>query len=379
MARRSAGRFEVRVSRSLRIAYLLHSLRSDWNNGNAHFLRGLLREVTRLGHEVIVLEEPGSWSEANLLGEERGLAAMEAFERTFPELRVVERPGGGLAELELALETMDVVIVHEWNEPEVIAGVLAVRDRVGFKAIFHDTHHRASSTPEQIERMQVARFDGVIAFGESLQTIYRKRFGGERVWVLHEAADTSVFFPRVAEAQQDVVWIGNWGDDERAAEIREYLLGPASRMREQRFGVWGVRYPEEAIVALREAGVTYHGYLPNLSAPAVYAASRLTVHIPRQQYAAAMGGIPTIRVFEALASGSPLVSAPWEDTEELFRPGDLKFVTNEDQMESAMRELLNDEAAAAAQAARGLETVLARHTCRHRAGELTAICEEVLG
>lgn len=370
---------EVCVLRKLRIAYLLHSLRSDWNNGNAHFLRGLMREMVRLGHEVLVLEEPRGWSKTNLLQEERGERALAEFARAYPELDIVERPGGGASELELALEAMDVVIVHEWNTPEVIAEVLAVRDRAGFKVLFHDTHHRASSSPAQMAQMQVARFDGVIAFGASLRTIYREQFRVERVWVLHEAADTSVFFPRGAELRQDVAWVGNWGDDERAAEIREFLLGPASRMPERRFAIWGVRYPAEALAALDEAGAVYDGYLPNLEAPAVYAASALTVHIPRQQYAATMRGIPTIRVFEVLASGVPLVSAPWEDTEELFRPRDLRFVTSGDQMEHILRELLDDPEAAEEQAARGLETVLARHTCRHRALELTAICEEVLG
>ena len=173
--------------------------------------------------------------------------------------------------------------------------------------------------------------------------------------------------------------MGNWGDDERSAEIREFLLGPADRMRERRFAIWGVRYPADALLALREAGVTYGGYLPNLAAPAVYAASGLTVHVPRQQYTAAMRGIPTIRVFEALASGTTLIWAPWADSEALFRPGDLRFVTTGAQMEDAMRELLDDSKEARAQAERGLETVLARHTCRHRAAELTAICEEVVG
>ena len=370
---------EVCVSRKLRLAYVLHSLRSDWNNGNAHFLRGLLREMTRLGHDVIALEEPAGWSETNLLLEERGAASLASFENTFPELHVAERPGGGAAELELALEGIDIVIVHEWNTPEVIAEILAVRDRLGFKALFHDTHHRASSSPAQIAQMQVERFDGVIAFGGSLRDIYRDRFGVAQVAVLHEAADTSIFFPRNAEPQQDVCWIGNWGDDERAAEIREFLLAPASRMPERRFAIWGVRYPSDALEALRTAGVTYRGYLPNLDAPSVYAASRLTVHIPRQQYAAAMRGIPTIRVFEALASGIPLLSAPWDDTEELFRPDDLRFVQTGKAMEDSMRELLQEPARAEAQAARGLATVLARHTCSHRAAELTDICEEVLG
>jgi spore maturation protein CgeB len=92
-----------------------------------------------------------------------------------------------------------------------------------------------------------------------------------------------------------------------------------------------------------------------------------------------MMGIPTIRVFEALACGIPLISAPWRDVEGLFREGDMVFAANGEEMHRAMMRLLEWPEEAEAQAARGRETVLARHTCAHRAEELTAICEEVLG
>jgi spore maturation protein CgeB len=257
--------------------------------------------------------------------------------------------------------------------------LLELRQGARFKLLLHDTHHRASSSPEQIRIFGTDRFDGVIAFGDALRIIYRERFGLERVWTLHEAADTTVFKPLAGGGKkQDVVWIGNWGDDERSSEIRDFLLTPAARMNDRKFVIYGVRYPLEAIRALEEAGVEYAGYLPNLQAPQTYAESRLTVHIPRQQYTRAMDGIPTIRVFEALACGIPLVSAPWNDSEHLFGDGDFVFARNVDEMQSHMEHLLEDPAAAEAQARRGMETVLARHTCRHRAEELTAICEEVL-
>jgi spore maturation protein CgeB len=253
-----------------------------------------------------------------------------------------------------------------------------VRDEIGFRLLFHDTHHRATSSPEQIRRLGVDRCDGIIAFGDALTSIYKERFGIERVWTLHEAADTSVFHPLPKDRVSDVVWIGNWGDDERSAEISEFFLKPAASLRDYRFAIYGVRYPSEGLTALHDAGVKYHGYLPNLDAPEAYAAAQLTVHIPRQQYVQAMSGIPTIRVFEALACGIPLISAPWQDTEELFRKDDFLFVRTHQEMTEAMRHLLEDRVAAKAQAQRGLETVLARHTCKHRAEQLAAICKEVL-
>jgi spore maturation protein CgeB len=364
--------------REFRIAMVTHSLRSDWNNGNAHFLRGLARAMGAMGHAVTCLEPENEWSVANLREEgEIGRSSIHEFARTYADLDVGTY--GSELEMEAALRDIEVAIVHEWHTPAMIETVLAMRDRFGFKALFHDTHHRASSSPEQMRLLQIERFDGVLAFGEALRTIYRDRFGIERVWTLHEAADTTVFSPRESEKKNDVVWVGNWGDGERSEEIGTYLLEPAERLAEKRFVIYGVRYPQDGLDALRAAGVAYGGYLPNLCAPEVYAASRLTVHVPRQQYNGAMTGIPTIRVFEAMASGIPLISAPWRDVEGLFREEDFTMVESGEAMTAAMRRLLADPVEARQQAERGLETVLARHTCGHRAAELTSILEEVAG
>ena len=370
------------MSRRLRIAYFAHSLRSDWNNGNAHFLRGLLREMGELGHDVVAFEPECGWSIENLLQERCGKASLAQFESVYPDLQIRTYPAdaGGKAETwRRQLKDVDVVFVHEWNPPTLAAALLKLRDELRFRMFFHDTHHRASSSPEQISLFGIARFDGIVVFGEVLRKIYHDRFGVTRVWTLHEAADTSVFQPHRSEIKQhDVVWIGNWGDDERSQEIRKFLLRPAERMLERRFTIYGVRYPKEACLALRAAGVHYGGYLPNLQAPCKYAESNITIHVPRQQYAQLMPGIPTIRVFEALACGIPLVSAPWLDVEELFRAGDYITVNSCGEMAEAVTHLLESPDDAAELAARGLETVLQRHTCANRASQLSEICQEVL-
>jgi spore maturation protein CgeB len=369
----------VTASRSFRIAYFAHSIRSDWNNGNAHYLRGLLRNLEKMGHQVTIFEPQNGWSLTNLENEPGGPRSLRQFARTYPSLHLVtyNLTGGSVLQPD-SLRDIDIVFVHEWNPPELGHRLLALRESLGFRLLFHDTHHRASSSPEAIRLLGIDRFDGVIAFGEALRRIYRDRFHLSRVWTLHEAADVDVFHPRAAtEKTDDLVWIGNWGDDERSAEIREFLLQPAAHLRQHSFSIYGVRYPEEGLQELRQAGVTYRGYLPNLDAPSVYSAARLTVHIPRQQYSTAMAGIPTIRVFEALACGIPLLSAPWSDSERLFREGDFCTVRSAAEMQTAISNLLTDCKAAKAQAQRGLETVRSRHTCRHRAEQLIAICEEL--
>ncbi len=397
----------------MKIAFFLHTLRSDWNNGNAHFLRGLVRELGALGHAVTVFEPVMSWSVKNLLQEERGQASLDQFAAVYPDidLQIYDPADPALEdEFRRALHGMDAVIVHEWNERALIDLVLGLRADSGYRALFHDTHHRASSSPESIHALRVDEFDGVLAFGDALTAIYKERFGIQQCWTLHEAADTTVFYPRspadmgapsssrtsrlrwdeaapatsaASGSENDLVWVGNWGDGERSAELREFLIEPAARLRRSlgadafRTTIYGVRYPQGGLDALREAGIRYGGYLPNLSAPEVYARSRVTMHVPRQQYAGAMKGIPTIRVFEALASGIPLLSAPWEDSEELFREGDFTFVASGQEAEEEIALLLDEPDYAQAQVEQGLTTVLARHTCAHRAAQLTRILEEL--
>ena len=76
----------------------------------------------------------------------------------------------------------------------------------------------------------------------------------------------------------------------------------------------GVRYPADARAsACGCAGISYGGWIANADVPQAFARHRVTVHVPRRPYVAALPGIPTIRMFEALACGIPLVSAPWDD------------------------------------------------------------------
>ncbi len=368
---------------SRRIVYLTHSIRSDWNNGNAHFLRGLLRGLHALRHTVTSFEHVASWSYTNLLLEgERGHRSLAQFSATYAELDTRVYRDLDDECLSQALREAEIVIVHEWTERATIDRVFSLREQCGFRALFHDTHHRASSSPEQLARFRLAEFDGVLVFGEVLRRVYRERWGAERVWTLHEAADTAVFHPHTeVTPERDLVWIGNWGDGERTEELRSFLLEPARTLRAERAGsnlVFGVRYPPEGLAALAGAGISYGGYLANLDAPVAFAAARCTVHVPRRQYVRELPGIPTIRVFEALACGIPLVSAPWSDAEQFFCPQDFLWACNSDQMIDGLRELLQDDAARAQRAAHGLATVRARHTTMHRAEQLSAIFDEVL-
>jgi spore maturation protein CgeB len=353
----------------VRFVWFTHSLRSCWNHGNAHFLRGVLRELEARGHSTLACEPKGGWSLSNLL-RDHGEAGLDSFHRAFP--RLAWRSHAGLDDIAPLVDDAEVVVVHEWNEPWLVAALGAMRRRgARFTLLFHDTHHRAVSDPQAIRAFDLDGYDGVLAFGESLTQVYRSWGWGGRVWTWHEAADTTLFRPPGTEGRREgLVWIGNWGDGERGEELETFLLRPAAAAGLP-LDIHGVRYPEEALRTLRAHGARYHGWLPNTEAPAAFARHLVTVHVPRRHYARMLPGIPTIRVFEALACGIPLASAPWSDSEGLFTPGEDFLVARDGaEMTRHLHALKEDSALRDHLAAHGLATIRARHSCAHRAEQL---------
>ncbi|KFE60612.1 CgeB family protein [Hyalangium minutum] len=362
----------------MRVLFFCHSLLSDWNHGHAHFLRGIVTELSERGHDVHVYEPYEAWSLRNLLAEPRGPEALEAVKELYPRV-TPHRYTLDTLDLESAVDGADLVIVHEWSTPELVQRLGELRAGGGrFRLLFHDTHHRSVTAPQELARYELKHYDGVLAFGEVIRQLYVARGWSHRAWTWHEAADTRAFRPLTfVVPQEDLVWSGNWGDEERTADLHEFLLGPVKALG-LKARVHGVRYPDSARKALKDAGITYAGWLPNHEAPLAFARARVTVHVPRRPYVEALPGIPTIRVFEALACGIPLVSAPWWDAEGLFKPGrDFLVARTGEEMQRTLRMLLADEPLRRELATQGRRRVLARHTCTHRVDELLIICREL--
>jgi spore maturation protein CgeB len=360
----------------MRILMFYHSLLSDWNHGNAHFLRGIASELISRGHDVEIFEPQNSWSLENLISE-NGEQPIRDFHNAYPQLQST-RYNLAKLNLENVLDRADLVVVHEWNSHELVQRIGEQRARnSNFTLLFHDTHHRMLTSPESMAAYDLSNYDGVLAYGKVLQEMYETR-GVQRAWTWHEAADTRVFHPIENEKKSgDLVWIGNWGDDERTAELHEFLIEPARELN-LKTRIYGVRYPCEAKRTLRDAKIDYAGWLPNFKAPKIFAQFKFTVHVPRRPYVHALRGIPTIRPFEALACGIPLISAPWDDCEKLFRANcDYLIAKNGAEMKRQMRAVLNEPDLARELARNGLETIQKRHTCKHRVDELIAIYHEL--
>jgi spore maturation protein CgeB len=360
----------------MNVLLFYHSLLSDWNHGNAHFLRGVATELIERGNTVKIYEPQNGWSLSNLVND-YGEKAIEEFYQYYPLLSSNTYDPENL-DLDRMLSDADLVIVHEWNDHALVKAFGEKRKKYPFKLLFHDTHHRAVSDSKSMSAYDLTNYDGVLAYGNVIRDIYLKKKWARKAWTWHEAADTRIFKPLESDATEgDLVWIGNWGDDERTKELMEFLIEPVKELG-LKAKIYGVRYPPEAKRALQDAGIEYGGWLPNFKAPEVFARYRFTAHVPRRPYVEALPGIPTIRPFEALACAIPLLSSPWQDAEHLFNPGkDFLFAANKKEIKQLMKRILSDDELVQEITGNGLKTILARHTCAHRVDELYNICEEI--
>jgi spore maturation protein CgeB len=361
----------------MRIALFCHSIVSDWNHGNAHFLRGISRELIGRGHDLRIFEPRDGWSRTNLVAE-HGTQPVAEFKRVFPELTSTLYDLETL-DFDAALDGVDLVLVHEWNDPRLVRRVGLRRAHTrSFRLLFHDTHHRSVTASSEMARYDLRHYDGVLAYGAVIRDIYLEQGRAQRAWTWHEAADVRLFRPLLGrERSGDVVWIGNWGDGERTADMAEYLLHPA-RTLPLTGSLFGVRYPLVAQRAIAEAGLPYRGWVANHRVPELFARHAVTIHIPRRPYVDALPGIPTIRPFEALACGIPLVCSRWDDTEHLFTPGeDFLVARNGHEMRTLLERVLRDHELARHLAQHGRRTILERHTCAHRVDELLEIAAAI--
>ena len=128
---------------------------------------------------------------------------------------------------------------------------------------------------ERWPRYDLRHYDGVLAFGAVIRDLYLERGWAQRAWTWHEAADTRVFRPLPAcRASGDLVWIGNWGDDERTAELHEFLLEPVARARAAGARPRRALSRRRAARARRRRHRATRGWLPNYRVPAVFARHR---------------------------------------------------------------------------------------------------------
>ena len=163
----------------MKVVMFTHSVVSCWNHGNAHFQRGILRALAARGHQAVALEPVGGWSRSNL-AEAIGEDPAPGFARRFPDIDRIDYRG--FEEIEAALDGAGLVLVHEWTAPALVRRLGRMRARgAPFVLLFHDTHHRAVSAPEEMAALDLDGSEGkeIVLIDTGVQQLRMMRREGE--------------------------------------------------------------------------------------------------------------------------------------------------------------------------------------------------------
>ncbi|MGE7136630.1 CgeB family protein [Luteibacter sp. NPDC031894] len=345
------------------IVFIGLSITSSWGNGHATTYRGLLRELARQGHRVTFLERDVPWY---------------AMHRDLPE------PPYGTTELYASLDDLrarfaglarraDAVIVGSYVPDGQQVGDW-VRQTAGGVTGFYDI-----DTPVTLAKLaegdhaylaprQIPAYDLYLSFtgGPTLARL-RDDYGARHAHAFYCAFDPEAYFPEPTATRWDLGYLGTYSDD-RQPRVESLLIAPARRWTEGRFAVAGPMYPS---TVEWPSNVMRTDHVPPAEHRAFYNAQRFTLNVTRDDMIRA-GWSPSVRLFEAAACGTAIVSDVWDGIDSLFEPGsEIVLVRDTDEVLDVLMHMPDAEREAMGRRAR--ERVMAEHTAAHRARELPSL------
>ena len=352
----------------LRIVIIGLSITSSWGNGHATTYRGLVRELARAGHDILFLERDVEWYAGNrdLPNPPDGRTVLY---RSLDELKQMFAGD---------IEAADLVIVGSFVPEGSEVGRWVVDHAAGITAFYDiDTPvtlaKLARGEEEYISRDLIPRYDLYLSFtgGPTLDRLERE-FGAPLARPLYCSVDPDLYYPEAVPERWDLAYMGTYSDD-RQPGLSELLITPAARWRKGRFAVAGPQYPAD----IRwPSNVHRIEHLPPARHRGFYAAQRFTLNLTRADMVAA-GFSPSVRLFEAAACGTTIVSDRWEGLETFLEPGrEILIAESSEDVLGWLRELADEERLAIG--ARGRARVLSEHTAAHRASELEGYALELL-
>ena len=348
----------------MKIVFLGLSITSSWGNGHATTYRGLVRELVARGHDVLFLERDQPW-----YAENRDLA-----QPSFGETRLYQSVRELQARFRQEVREADGVIVGSFVPEGVAVGNWVTQRAHGVTAFYDiDTPvtlaKLAGGECEYLSPALIARYAYYLSFTggptlEKLETLY----GSPAARPFHCSVDPCLYYPEAPLQKKWILgYLGTFSEDRQPA-LDRLLVAPAATDPTAAMVVAGPMYPESVTWP---ANVERIPHLSPADHRAFYNAQRFTLNITRAEMLRA-GYSPSVRLFEAAACGTPIITDPWEGLAEFFLPGEEILVANS---AAEVLEILRDlpEQQARELGRRGRERVLAAHTAAHRAAELEAL------
>ncbi|MDQ3849641.1 MAG: glycosyltransferase [Actinomycetota bacterium] len=348
------------MSDALRIVICGLSVTSSWGNGHATNYRGLMRALSERGHDLLFLERDVPWYAARRdlpeppWGRTRLYGSVRELHETQAE----------------AVREADLVVVGSYVPEGVAVGEWVQRTARGICAFYDiDTPvtlaKLARGDHEYLAPELVPGYDLYLSFtgGPTLGRIERE-LGAPRAVAFHCLVDPAGHRPDpAAELRWDAGYLGTYSDDRQAALVA-LLVEPARRDPALRAVVAGPQYPPD----LRwPPNVERIEHLPPARHRGFYTAQRVTVSVTRAAMRRA-GWSPSVRLFEAAACATPILTDPWPGLQEFFVPGEEILIASTAEQAAGAMALPDERLRAIGDGARA--RVLAQHTAAHRAVEL---------
>jgi spore maturation protein CgeB len=353
----------------MRIVILGLSITSSWGNGHAVTWRSLVRGLSERGHDVLFLERDMPWyaSHRDLPEPPYGRTKLYA---SLAELRERFRSD---------VRDADLVIVGSYVPQGVAAGEWVCSVAHGVTAFYDiDTPVTLAKLDrgdaEYLSRSLVLAYDLYLSFtgGPTLDRL-RRRYGAQRPRALYCSVDETMYYPDPQALRWDMGYLGTYSEDRQPA-LERLMLIPATMFPEGRFCVAGSLYPADLAWA---ANVDRIPHLPPARHRAFYNAQRFTLNVTRADMVRA-GYSPSVRLFEAAACGTPVISDAWDGLSEIFDIGTEILVarTARESLEF-LKEIRDEDRDAIGQRAR--RRVLGAHTALRRAEQLESYAAELVG
>lgn len=346
----------------LNLVVLGLSLSSAWGNGHATTWRSLLRALAAQGHSVLFLEQDVPWFAAH----------RDLPKPPYCELALYQNLAG-LRHWRQRIAAADAVLVGSYVPHGIAVGDFVQQVATG-PVLFYDIDTPvtlgllARGACEYISADQIPRYATYLSFsGGPVLDELRKRYRAPAAVPLYCSVDEAVHRPQPHVVPRwDLSNLGTYSAD-RQPMLDRLLIEPARRAPQRRFMVAGAQFPDSIDWP---ANVARLHHVPPAEHPRFYAESRFTLNVTRADMVDA-GWSPSVRLFEAAACGTPVISDTWQGLDTLFVPGqEILLPQTPDDVLDILQSC--DQPRRRMIAAQSRARVLAAHTARHRAIELEA-------
>ncbi|NLS06364.1 glycosyltransferase [Rhizobium sp. P32RR-XVIII] len=347
------------MTRSLNVVVLGLSLSSSWGNGHASTFRALLRGMRAEGHNVLFLERDVPWYSGN----------RDLPEPDFCELAYYSSVPGLIEDFAERLRRADAVIIGSYV-PEGVAVIDAVAAVDPAQLCFYDIDTPVTlakldrGDEEYLARRQIPLFDMYFSFsGGKVLDRLETSYGARRAGALYCSVDAELYRNTGEEPLWDLGYLGTYSPDRQPA-LRQLLIEPARQLPQMRFVVAGPQYPEGIDWP---ANVERIEHLPPEEHASFYSRQRFTLNVTRAAMIAA-GWSPSVRLFEAAACETPIISDFWPGLDELLPHGQAAIIASQtSDVVSALSGM--DAKARSALASEAYRRVINSHTGVARARE----------